>query len=163
MEKIKRSAFAHYLNTTPSAESPTWTRVGYTTSGTYSLNPQTETEQYIKDDSSTTSVTGYQPSIDNPLVAHKDEPIFEFVHDLFKRRAIGSECETQVLFVDIFDASGTSSITYGAQRNNCTVVVNDMGGDAGANVVVNFDINVNGDPTIGTVTMTNGVPTFTES
>ena len=161
--KIKRSAFAHYLNTTPTAQSPTWVRVGYTTSGTYSLNPQTEVEQYIKDDSSTTSVTGYQPSIDNPLVAHKGEPIFEYVHTLFKNRSIGSECETEVLFVDIFDASGTSSVTYGAQKNKCTIVVTDMGGDAGANVVLNFDININGDPVIGTATISNGTPTFTEA
>lgn len=159
MDKIKRSAWAHFLNITPSETTKTYKRVGLTTSGSLALNPQTETEQYIKDDSSTTSVTGYQPAIDNPLVAHKGDPIFDYVYDLFQRRAIGSECETTVLFVDIFDENEGS---YKAQENACTIVINDFGGDAGANVVLNFDININGDPTMGTATISSeGVVTFT--
>ena len=62
--KAKRSQFYTFLNTTPSAASPTWVREGKGASEmTVSMNPQTTTVQDVTQDTASTDVPGYQPSM----------------------------------------------------------------------------------------------------
>ena len=65
MEKIKRSLFATFINTTPDSESPTWAKMGKgITSQKISYNPNVTTEQYIDEDNAYSSVDSYAPSLD---------------------------------------------------------------------------------------------------
>lgn len=158
MEKVKRSAFATFLNTTP-ASTATWSRMGKgITSQTISYNPATTSETYIDEDAATTSLDSYAVSIATPQTAYAGEAVFDFVDGLRKARAVGADCETELLLVYIYDKDDQGK--YAAEKCKVVVQVDDFGGDGGASVVMNYTINLNGDPTIGKATITGGNVTF---
>lgn len=154
--KVKRSQIAAFLNTGTS-QSPEWSLIGKGVTGqTIGYNPQTTTEQYIHEDSASTSVDSYQVNIPTPQTAFAGDPVFDFVDGLRQRRAIGSDAETEVLLVYLYTAS-----PYKAEKCRATIQIDDFGGDGGAPVVLNYTINLNGDPEFGTVTITDGELVFT--
>ncbi len=155
--KVKRSELAHFLKTGAN----TFDRIRKATSGTVNMNPQTTTEQYIDEDSATTSVEGYQVSMEAPMTAYAGDPIFEYLLPLYNAHAIGAEVESEYLEVHKFKTSGTNA--YEAKKNNCAISISSFGGDAGAPVSLTFTVNINGDPTLGTATIdaATGQATFT--
>lgn len=165
VEKIKRSLFAAFMNTTPGEETATWARMGKgITSLTVSYNPNVTTEQYIDEDNGYNSVDSYAPSIDGSHTCYKGEPVFEYLDGLRKRRALGADVETDILLVYLYDATGADSgKTYSAEKNKACIQFGDFGGDAGGQILLNYTIGMNGDPEIGTVTIADGKPTFTKS
>lgn len=162
VEKIKRSKFASFLNTAPGETSPVWSRFGKgVTSQTVSYNPESNTEQYIDEDSSTTTLDRYAPTMDGQMTAYKGEAVFDFVDELRRKRAVGSDAETDVLLVYIYDAEGGAT-SYPAEKQHVNVQIDDFGGEAGGSLPINFTVNFMGDPVLGTVTISNGTATFTE-
>lgn len=159
-KKIKRSEMATFLNTTPDGTSPTWSRFGKgVTSQSIAMNPTVNSEQYIHEDSATSSVDAYAPVVNTPQTCYKGEPVFEFINGLRKTRAIGDDAITQILEVDIFDTDSTGK--YYAQTNEVAISVTDFGGDAGNSVTLTYDVNYRGDATEGTASITDGTVTFT--
>lgn len=158
MEKIKRSLFATFINTTP-GETETWARMGKgITSQKISYNPTVTTEQYIDENNATSSVDSYAPSLDGTQTCYKGEPVFEYIDGLRKNRAVGSALETQVLFVYLYDGTGDN---FKAEKNNCVVQLGEYGGDGGGNVSMTYTVGLNGDPVVGTASVANGNPVFT--
>ena len=49
---------------------------------------------------------------------------------------------------------------FKAQLFNCSISISNYGGDGGTTPKIAFKINVNGTPKNGTVTLTDGTPTF---
>lgn len=159
MEKIKRSLFATFINTTPGTESETWARMGKgITSQNISYNPNVTTEQYIDEDNATSSVDSYAPSLDGTQTCYKGEPVFTFIDGLRQARAVGSKLETQVLFVYLYDGDESG---YKAEKNNCVIQLGEYGGDGGGNVTMTYTVGLNGDPVVGTATVANGAVSFT--
>ena len=159
MEKIKRSLFATFINTTP-GETETWVRMGKgITSQKISYNPNVTTEQYIDEDNATSSVDSYAPSLDGTQTCYKGEPVFEYIDGLRKNRAVGSELETQVLFVYLYDGTADS---YKAEKNACVIQLGEYGGDGGGNVQMTYTVGLNGDPEVGTAKIASGSVTFTK-
>ena len=160
VKKIKRSEFATFLNTGTKAL-PVWKRMGKgITSQTISYNPATTSETYINEDNATTNLDSYAPNISTPQTAYKGDPVFDYVDGLRKSRAVGGDAETEVLLVYVYDKNEGGK--YSAERNNAVFQVDDFGGDGGSNVVINYTVNLNGDPTQGTVTIDeDGTVTFT--
>ena len=159
MEKIKRSLFATFINTTPGAEE-TWVRMGKgITSQKISYNPNVTTEQYIDEDNAYSSVDSYAPSLDGTQTCYKGEPVFEYIDGLRKNRAVGAELETQVLFVYLYDGTADS---YKAEKNNCVIQLGEYGGDGGGNVQMTYTVGLNGDPEVGNATIKDGNVTFTK-
>lgn len=160
VKKIKRSEFATFLNTGTKAL-PVWKRMGKgITSQTISYNPATTSETYIHEDNATTNLDSYAPNISTPQTAYKGEPVFDYVDSLRKARAVGGDAETEVLLVYIYDKDESGN--YSAERNSAVFQVDDFGGDGGSNVVINYTVNLNGDPTQGTVAIEgDGTVTFT--
>lgn len=160
MEKIKRSLFATFINTTPGDGKETWVRMGKgITSQKISYNPNVTTEQYIDEDNAYSSVDSYAPSLDGTQTCYKGEPVFEYIDGLRKNRAVGAALETQVLFVYLYDGAENS---YKAEKNNCVIQLGEYGGDGGGNVQMTYTVGLNGDPEVGTATVTDGVATFTK-
>ena len=158
MEKIKRSLFATFLNT-GDGTTETWSRMGKgITSQSISYNPNVTTEQYIDEDNATSSVDSYAPSLDGTQTCYKGDPVFEYIDGLRQRRAVGTDLETDVLFVYMY--SGTEG-AYKAEKNKCVIQLGEYGGDGGGNVTMTYTIGLNGSPTIGTATVTAGAVTFT--
>ena len=130
------------------------------TSQTVAYNPVTTSETYIDEDSATTNVDSYGVNIATPQTCYVGEPVFDYVDGLRKKRAVGSDCETDIIMVYIYDKK--SDGVYVAEKNKCVVQIDDFGGDGGQSTVINYTINLNGDPVIGTATIVDGKVTFTE-
>ena len=161
MEKIKRSLFATFINTTPGDGEPAWAKMGKgITSQSVSYNPNVTTEQYIDEDNAYSSVDSYAPSLDGAQTCYKGEPVFTFVDGLRQKRAVGKELETEVLFVYLYD--GTEN-AYKAEKNDCVIQLGEFGGEGGGNVQLTYTIGLNGDPEQGTATVTDGKVTFAKS
>ena len=159
MEKIKRSLFATFINTTPGEEAPTWAKMGKgITSQKITYNPTVTTEQYIDEDNAYSSVDSYAPSLDGTQTCYKGEPVFEYIEALRQKRAVGNDLETEVLFVYLYD--GTEN-AYKAEKNACVIQLGDYGGDGGGSVQLTYTIGLNGDPVQGTATIANSTVTFT--
>ena len=158
MEKIKRSLFATFINTAPNGEAEVWARMGKgITSQKISYNPNVTTEQYIDEDSATSSVDSYAPSLDGSQTCYKGEPVFTYIDGLRQKRAVGKELETQVLFVYLYDGAENS---FKAEKNNCVIQLGEYGGDGGGNVTMTYTVGLNGDPVVGTATVTEGNVAF---
>lgn len=159
VKKIKRSEFATFLNVKPDGTAD-YARFGKgVTSQSIAYNPTVNSEQYINEDSATSSVDAYAPTINTPHTAYKGEPIFEYVDGLRRKRAIADDACTDMLMVYIFDKQEDGS--YPAEKQNVSISVTDFGGDAGNPLSITYDIGFVGDATEGSVTITDGSVTFT--
>lgn len=162
VKKIKRTAFASFLNTTPGAEAANYVRMGKgITEQNIAYNPTTSSETYIHEDNATTSVDGYAPSINTPQTCHEGEPIFEFIDALRRAGATGADCETDIVLVYIYAKEGDAA--YAAERRKATIAVEEFGGAGGGNLSITYTIHLNGDPVLGTATIADGVLTFNEA
>lgn len=160
-EKVKRPLIAHFLDVSQSPEyaSAKWERLGINvTSASTEYNAQTETEQDIVSDSASTEITGYQPNMSVSQQCTKGEPVFELVTKLRRARATMSDAHTWLLNVDLWDT--TDETTYKAEVQEVTVQVDSYGGAGGEAPVQDYTLNFVSDPIPGTVTMTEGKPTF---
>ncbi len=154
IEKINRSQFLTYLNTTPTAQSPKWDvlGVGITEYG-ISFNPQVDTEKWIIEDNARTDHSSNQKQGSVTQRCYKGDPVFEFINA--GRDQLNYK--TQVLDIDRWNGTGT---TYPAKLNDVIITVETyMGEDASIEYTIYYD----GDATEGTVTFTGSTPTFTET
>nr|DAX46579.1 MAG TPA: hypothetical protein [Caudoviricetes sp.] len=162
MGKIKRSLLKSFLNTDPTKTGgqEKWALINKgVTSQKFQYNPETTTETYIGEDSATTSVDSYKVSVQTPMTAFKGDPIFEYVDALRKKRAVGEDCETQLLVVNAYDKQTDGS--FSAELNQVTIQITEFGADGGKPLEAPFTIALNGDPVYGTVTFeANGAAKF---
>jgi len=157
--KIPRSKIATFIDTTPTANSETYTLLGVgITEYAISYNPQTTTEKWIIHDNATTTHDGNQKQGAVSQKAYKGDGVFEYVAGL--RDKFGSDVKTTALDVDIWDATGTTTVSYSAKKSNITVIITSYGG---SDAVIEYTLYYDGDPIEGSVTITSGVPTFTPS
>lgn len=150
-KKQKRSKFKTFLNTKPDTPvTPAWSLFGNgVTSQTLNYNPQTEDETYIHQDSGETEVTGYKPTIPTPQTAMPGDPVYDYIDGLRRKRAVLADARSEVLLVYAYlepDATGN----YPAERNACSIQIDDFGGDGGTSLKINYTVNLVGDPVIGT-------------
>ena len=73
---------------------------------------------------------------------------------------MGTDLETEVLFVYLYDGEGNS---YKAEKNACVIQLGDYGGDGGGSVQLTYTIGLNGDPEQGTATVAEGNVTFAKA
>lgn len=145
--KIKRNKFACFLNTGDDTEK--WSLIGDgVTSMTVAYNPQTSDETYIHQTSGTTDVESYKPTSSVPMTAHKGDAVFDFVDNLRRKRAVLDEARTEICMVYLYEeASGGA---YPAEKNTCSIQIDDFGGEGGGSNVINFTVNFVGDAVEGT-------------
>ena len=84
---------------------------------------------------------------------YKGDPCFEYVNGL--RDKIGGDVQTHILDIDMWDAEGSA---YKAKMSDALIAVTSYGGEDAS---IEYTLYYNGDPVEGTVTIANGVPTFT--
>ena len=152
IEKIKRSQFLTYLNTTPSAVNPKWDvlGVGITEYG-IDFNPQVDTEKWIIEDNARNEHSSNQKQGSVTQRCYKGDPVFEFINA--GRDQLNYK--TQVLDIDRWNGTGT---TYPAKMNDVIITVTSYMGE---NAEIEYDIYYDGDATEGTVTFAGSTPTFT--
>lgn len=157
--KAKRSQWYTFLNT-GSEGSPTWVREGkFASELTAQMNPQTKTTQDVTQDTAETDITGYQPSIGISKSVSKTDPTFEFIDKIRRSRSILSDAYTQILNVDVFNEQSDNK--YPAELQNVSIQIDSFGGNASDPLTIGYTYNYRGDPVKGTVTLSDGTPTFT--
>lgn len=160
VQAIKRSKFAEFINTTPSSDTPTWARIGKGVSeNEVSYNGNVTTETFIHEDNASNNVDYYAPQIAVTQFCYKGDKVFDYIDGLRKKRAVGSDCETQLLMVYVYDTDDDE--TYAAEINDVAIQIDTFGGSGGERNSIGYNILFNGDPTQGTATISAGVPTFT--
>ena len=153
IEKIERSKFLTFLDTTPSS-SYTWKALGVgVTDFGIDYNPQVDTEKWIIEDNARVDHSSNEKSGSVTQTAYKNDPVFEFVNGARDKL----NYKTHILDIDMWNGNGT---TYPATLSDGKIVVTTYMGEKGQ---IEYDIHYEGDPTPGTVTITDGVPTFTPS
>jgi len=153
IEKIERSQFLTFLDTTPSSTA-TWKILGIgVTDFAISYNPQVDTEKWIIEDNARTNHNSNEKQGSVTQTAYKNDPLFEFVNAGRDKL----NYKTHILDVDMWN--GTSS-SYPATMSDGKVVITSYMGETGQ---IEYDLYYEGNPTTGTVTITDGVPTFTPS
>ena len=149
IEKIKRSQFLTFLDTTP-ASTPTWATLGigvdeYATS----YNPQVDTEKWIVEDNARNNHTSNQKQGSVTQKCYKNDPEFAFVASARDQLNF----KTHVLDVDTWDATNSN---YASKMSDAIITITSYSGEE-----IEYDIYYDGDPVVGTTTITDGVPTFT--
>ncbi len=148
MGKLKRSLFAVFLNTGTS-ETPVYSLMGEgITAQTVNYNPQTSEENYIHQDSGVTDVESYKVSIPTPQTAIAGDPVFTFVDKLRKDRAVLSAARSDVVLVELYGTEVTGA--FPAEKNTCSIQIDDFGGEGGSSIAINYTVNLIGDPVKGT-------------
>ena len=152
IEKIKRSQFLTYLNTTPSSQTKKWDILGVGITG-YGIayNPQVDTEKWIIEDNARNDHSSNQKQSGVTQRCYKGDPIFEFINGARDQLNFKS----QVLDIDRWNGTGTS---YPAKVNDVMIAVTSYMGEEAE---IEYTIYYNGDSTEGTVTFTGTTPTFT--
>lgn len=155
MEQLYRDQFAHYINT-GNAGTPTWTLEGVGVDAlSLSYNPQIDQYKTIIERNANATFNNYQlqTSVSGKRI-YKGDAMYEFLNDARRNmKAI----ETQILEVEM--ANTKSENNYIATKFDCLIVIDEF---LGENATISYTLYVKGDPTHGTVTISNGTPTFVE-
>lgn len=148
MAKVKRSQFWTFIDTTP-AGSPTWVKLGPgVTSGIVNYNPEVTTETYIHEDTATTLVERYAPSIPIEASCINTDAIFEFIDNLRRTRATLTDAETDILLVYGYETPVTTD-QYPAELQPVSIQIDSFGGEGGVANKINFTIGFRGAATTG--------------
>ncbi|MDU7339021.1 MAG: hypothetical protein E7L17_13010 [Clostridium sp.] len=155
--KIKRSLLAMFLNTSPK-ETATYALMGEgITSLKVGYNPETSDETYVSQNSGTTDVESYKPTIPTQQTAIKGDGVFDFVDGLRKNRSVLDDARSDIVMVYLYEEA--TSGAYPAEKNTVSIQIDDFGGDGGKSVEINYTVNMVGDPIKGTFNPTT--KTFT--
>lgn len=123
---------------------------------TTNYNAQTTTSQYIHEESANTTTTGYQPSAPVTAEMIKDDRVLQFVNNLRRKRATGSDAETYIVNVDVYEGTGNS---HPAEKQKVSIQLDSYGGAASEPLGLGFTINYMGNATQGTFNLSTN--TFT--
>jgi hypothetical protein len=159
MAKIKRSQWAHYLNT-GTVLSPVWNRIGQgVTDATLNMNPQTVTEQYIDEDSATTEVEAYQPTFPMTQTCIPGDDVYDFIEDLFESRAVLDAAHAEL--VNVRKYKTPVGAVYPAEKQTVSIAVSTFVGPGGESNKLEYTINYIGDGVEGSFDVTPGAEVFT--
>lgn len=152
LEKIDRSQFLTFLDTTPSEETPTYALLGIgITDYGIAYNPQVETEKWIIEKSARTDHTSNQKQGSVSQKIYKGDPCFEFVHNGLDKL----NYKTHILDIDRWNGTDGS---YPAKLSDGVIAITNYMGET---ATIEYDLYYDGDPVEGTVSIADGTPTFT--
>lgn len=160
MTKIDRTQWVDFLNTKPSEATPVWAIIGVGISDkSTEYNAEVNEEKWIINKNATKTVDSYALTSGVEQTAYKGDPVFDFVDDIRYRLKTGTDAETTLLEIDKYSYTGEESApAYRARLWTVAISIESNGGETAK---INYSINYKGDPTFGTATFANGVPTFT--
>lgn len=154
---IKKHLIALYLNKGTS-QTPDWFRIKKSTALSLALNPETKDYDYIVDESPTTELDKYKPTINQSLTMYKGETDYEEVFKRFYNLSVGEDAKTEVLIV--FMAEDTAANTFKAWKSECVISISEMNA---VDSTITFDVLFGGTTKKGTATVSNDIPSFTET
>lgn len=161
LEKINRSEWIEFLDTKPTSNTPTWALQGVgVTEKTTDYNANVSEEKWIVENNARKEVENYALSSGVEQTAYKNDPVFEFIDYIRYRLGIGKKAKTHALEIDKYSVTDESTTPkYRARLWDAVIEITSNGGDTAK---INYTEHYVGDPKFGTVTFSNGTPTFTE-
>jgi hypothetical protein len=161
-DKIKRSQFRTFINTGTALVSNYKLMGDGVTDASIDYNPSLTTEQYITEDSSTTSLDSYAPSMPIDATAKLGDEVFAYVDAMRKDRAIQAAANTDIINVWLYEiALDLYDTIFPAEQQNVTIAINNFGGAANVGNKINYTLHYQGDPVVGTFDIVSRV--FTPS
>jgi len=154
-DKIKRSEFKTFINTVPSGTADYALIGDGVTTGTINYNPETLTETYVHEESGTTTIERYAPTMPIEATAKSGDEAFEFIDTLRKSRATLDDAETDIINVWLYETAVSGA--YPAEQQNVSIQIDSFGGDGGAATKISYTLNFIGDPVPGMFNPTTGV------
>lgn len=152
IEKINRSQWLTYLDITPNGTKRTWKVLGIgITDYSVDYNPQVDTEKWIIEDNARSDHSSNEKQGSVTQKTYKGDDLFEFVADGRDKL----NYKTNILDIDRWN--GTNN-TYPAKMSAGKIVITSI---LGENSEIEYDIYYDGDVIEGSVTIADGVPTFT--
>ena len=152
IEKINRSQWLTYLDITPNVTTRTWKVLGIgITDYSVDYNPQVDTEKWIIEDNARSDHSANEKQGSVTQKTYKGDDLFEFVAD--GRDQLNYK--TKILDIDRWNGTGNS---YPAKMSEGKIVITSI---LGENSEIEYDIYYDGDVIEGSVTIADGVPTFT--
>lgn len=141
---------------TGTTEAPVWARIGKSTVFDLVLNAQTEENDFIEDELTTTDIKSYKPALSQELQANKGDPAFDYLYEMFYNLPTGEDAKKNLLIV--FDGNqGTEDAPSFRAWNTMATLTLDHFDSVAEKIYFNFSIyNIER----GTVTVTEGKPTF---
>lgn len=155
IKKIDRDQFATFLDTTPSGEKMTFALLGIgITDYGIDYNPQVNNEKWIVEKNGRSDHSSNQKQGAVSQKCYKGDPCFMFI----EKGRDNLNYKTHILDIDVWN--GTEAGVYPAKLNDGKIVITKYMSDE---AIIEYDLYYDGDPIEGTVSFTNGVPTFTPS
>jgi hypothetical protein len=150
--RFKRNKLASFLNTGTKL-SPTWSIIGTgVPSAEIEMNPKTNEECNIDDESASTYVESYAPSMPIEATAYNGSAIFEYIDAMRISRSILGDSESEVVNVYVYE---TPALTYyQAEKQDVSISFEKFGGPGESALKISFTLNYLGNPTLGTFSPT---------
>ena len=153
--RLKKHNTIPFLNVGVAA-TPTWARIGKSTVFDLVLNAQTEENNFIEDEMTTTDVTRYAPSLAQELQCNKGDAAFDYLYDLFFNLPVGEDVKKNLLVVFAGDVGAAGSPQFKAWNTTSTLILDHFDSVA-EKIYFSFTMN---NIVKGKVTVSDGVPTF---
>lgn len=134
-----------------------WLRVKKSTALTISMNPESETFDYIADEAPSNEIKQYAPAIDQDLAVLPGEPDYEWFFETYKKQETGTDAHHEFLTIYLCDKEGSA---YYAETQDAILSFTDFNAVDG---VLNYNISFCGTRTVGTATVNGDTYTFTAS
>lgn len=150
-ERITEDQFVRFIDTTPTAQNPTWALIGAVEEGGAGIeyNPNIDRLKLIVNKNASTNHTSNDKQMPTTYLAYKGDPAFTFVNAGRDKL----NYKTRFLEVDLWDEESSN---YSAKMSEATIGISTYHGDT-----IEFTVYVDGDPTDGKVAITNNTPVFT--
>lgn len=149
-----------FVDIRTTGDTPTWARIGKSTIFDLVLNANIETFDFIEDENPTDIIKNYKPTLSQELRTVEGDTAFTALYQMLYDLPTGDEAIKDVLLVFPKSTTDEGAIKFDAWKVPATIVLTNF------NTVdekILFDLNFAGTIARGTVTITAGKPTFTET
>lgn len=119
LKRLKRSRTIPFLNIATLTD-PDWARIGKSTIFDLVMNAQTEENDFIETDMTTTDVMSYKPQLDQELQCNKGDKAFDYLYDLYYTLPTGEDVKKNLLIV--FDGEAEDN-TFRAWNCEATLTI----------------------------------------
>ena len=157
--KIKKNNVVPFIDTSETVNTGTWTpdwkRIDKSTIFDLAFNPQSESMDYINQESAVEEISGYQPELPQEIALYRGNTIYDFVEKLCIDLPIGDN--VKVPFLLAWPPSEGGNIRAW-QVKECRLLLSNYNSVDGK---ITFTLKLGGTIEKGKVTGTDGKPTFT--
>lgn len=157
LERLKKHKTIPFLDISET-DTPEWARIGKSTIFDLVLNAQTEENDFIEDEMPTSDIKNYKPELAQELQSNKGDAAFDYLYDMFFNLPTGEAVKKNLLIVFAGNVGSEEEEKFNAWNTTATLILDHFDSVA-EKIYFKFSISK---ISRGTVTVSEGKPTFTE-